>query len=150
MHCPNKGGGGIPMPGFFGPFFYKVIVLKIAFFYSNFTVIVCFFSHFCHNHHQNYQNYHHNYHCNHHNVDKHDGDDHDDDKHRPGPPLQVLSVHFIKRRSVILPLLEGSPRQQFLLVVMIIMTMVISMLIVRESMMIVIMMMMMIRMTFKL
>ena len=57
-------GGGLPMPGFFGPFFYQVIDLKIAFFYSNFTVIVCFFSHFCHNYHQNYHNYHHNYHCN--------------------------------------------------------------------------------------
>ena len=56
--------GGLPMPGFFGPFFYQVLVLKIAFFYSNFTVIVCFFSHFCHNYHQNYHNYHHNYHCN--------------------------------------------------------------------------------------
>ena len=36
-------GGGLHMPGFFGPFFYQVLVLKIAFFYSNFTVIVCFF-----------------------------------------------------------------------------------------------------------
>ena len=30
------------MPGFFGPFFYQLIVLKMAIFYSNFTVIVCF------------------------------------------------------------------------------------------------------------
>ena len=61
-HCPNE-GGVYPCPDFW-PFFYQVIVLKIAFFYSNFTVIVCFFSHFCHNYHQNYHNYHHNYHCN--------------------------------------------------------------------------------------
>ena len=30
-HCPNK-GGGLPMPGFFGPFFYHVVILEIAFF----------------------------------------------------------------------------------------------------------------------
>ena len=63
-HCPNKGGGVYPCPDFLAPFVYQVLVLKIAFFYSNFTVIVCFFSHFCHNYHQNYHNYHHNYHCN--------------------------------------------------------------------------------------
>ena len=40
--CPNKGGGVYPCPEFLAPFFYQVIVLKIAFFYSNFTVIVCF------------------------------------------------------------------------------------------------------------
>ena len=31
-HCPNKGGGDLPMPDFLAPFFYQVIVLKIAFF----------------------------------------------------------------------------------------------------------------------
>ena len=30
------------MPGFFGPLFCQVTVLKMAIFYSNFTVIVCF------------------------------------------------------------------------------------------------------------
>ena len=30
------------MPGFFGPLFCQVAVLKMAIFYSNFTVIVCF------------------------------------------------------------------------------------------------------------
>ena len=30
------------MPGFFGPFFYQVIVPKMAICYSNFTIIVCF------------------------------------------------------------------------------------------------------------
>ena len=59
-----RGEGVYPCPDFLAPFFYQVLVLKIAFFYSNFTVIVCFFSHFCHNYHQNYHNYHHNYHCN--------------------------------------------------------------------------------------
>ena len=59
-------GGGYPCPDFLAPFFCKGTVLKMAIFYSNFTVIVCFFSHFCHNHHQNYQHSHHNYHCNHH------------------------------------------------------------------------------------
>ena len=61
-HCPNKGGGVYPCPDFWAPFFCQVTVLKMAIFYSNFTVIVCFLSHFCHNYHQNYQNYHHNYH----------------------------------------------------------------------------------------
>ena len=36
------GGGGLPMPGSFGPFFCQATVLKMAIFYSNFTVIVCF------------------------------------------------------------------------------------------------------------
>ena len=40
-HCPNE-GGGLPMPGFLAPFFYQLVVLKMAIFYSNFTVIVCF------------------------------------------------------------------------------------------------------------
>ena len=41
-HCPNE-GGGLPMPGFFGPpFFCQVTALKMAIFYSNFTLIVCF------------------------------------------------------------------------------------------------------------
>ena len=31
-HCPNKGGGVYPCPNFLAPFFYQVIVLKIAFF----------------------------------------------------------------------------------------------------------------------
>ena len=57
-------GGVYSCPDFLAPFFFQVLVLKVAFFYSNFTVIVCFFSHFCHNYHQNYHNYHHNYHCN--------------------------------------------------------------------------------------
>ena len=35
-------GGGYPRPGFLAPFFYQVTVLKMAIFYSNFTVIVCF------------------------------------------------------------------------------------------------------------
>ena len=48
------------MPGFFGPFFYQGIVLKILLkLHSN----CMFFSHFCNNYHQNYHNYHHNYHC---------------------------------------------------------------------------------------
>ena len=37
-----RGGGGLPMPGFFGPIFYQVIVPKMAICYSNFTVIACF------------------------------------------------------------------------------------------------------------
>ena len=69
-HQPKK-EGGLPLvylcPDLLAPFFYQVIVPKMAICYSNFTVIVCFFSHFCHNHHhQNYHNYHHNYYCNHH------------------------------------------------------------------------------------
>ena len=57
-------GGGLPMPGFFGPFLYQVIVPKMAICYSNFTII--FFSSFCHDYHQNGHHYHHNHHCNQH------------------------------------------------------------------------------------
>ena len=39
---PEWRGGGLPMPEFLAPFFYQVTVLKMAIFYSNFTVIVCF------------------------------------------------------------------------------------------------------------
>ena len=35
-------GGVYPCPDFLAPFFYQVTVLKMAIFYSNFTVIVCF------------------------------------------------------------------------------------------------------------
>merc|ERR1712055_945561 len=41
-HCPNDGGGVYPCPDFLAPFFYQVTVLKMAIFYSNFIVIVCF------------------------------------------------------------------------------------------------------------
>ena len=27
-HCPFRGGGGLPLPGWFGLFFYYIIVLK--------------------------------------------------------------------------------------------------------------------------
>ena len=37
-----RGGGVYPCPDFLAPFFYQVTVLKMAIFYSNFTVIVCF------------------------------------------------------------------------------------------------------------
>ena len=37
-----RGGGVYSCPDFLAPFFYQVTVLKIAFFYSNFTAIVCF------------------------------------------------------------------------------------------------------------
>ena len=35
-------GGGLTMPGFLSPLFCQVTVLKMAIFYSNFTVVVCF------------------------------------------------------------------------------------------------------------
>ena len=35
-------GGVYPCPDYLAPFFYQVTVLKMAIFYSNFTVIVCF------------------------------------------------------------------------------------------------------------
>ena len=39
----RMGGGGVyPCPDFLAPFFCQVTVLKMAIFYSNFTVIVCF------------------------------------------------------------------------------------------------------------
>ena len=62
-------GGGSTHARIFWPLFLPSnSPFKIAFLLSlfYFTVIVCYFSHFCHNYHQNYQNYHHNYHCNHH------------------------------------------------------------------------------------
>ena len=39
---PEWGGGVYPCPDFWPPFFYQLVVLKMAIFHSNFTVIVCF------------------------------------------------------------------------------------------------------------
>ena len=41
---PEKGGGGLPMPEFFGPFFTKKKSLKLVHFYSKLMIFVCFLS----------------------------------------------------------------------------------------------------------
>ena len=61
---PESGGGGLPLPEFFGPFFHQVIVPKKVIFYPKLTIFVGFFSIFCHHYHQNYQNFDQNYHGN--------------------------------------------------------------------------------------
>ena len=39
---PESGGGGLPLPEFFGPFFHQVIVPKKVIFYPKLTIFVGF------------------------------------------------------------------------------------------------------------